>query len=60
MKRIYTLLTVLIIALIGQAQTAKTQISGSVIDGSQKTIEAATIALLRAKDSSIAKYSVAD
>jgi iron complex outermembrane recepter protein len=60
MKRILTLLGALSVVFLSQAQTAKTRISGSVIDGSQKTIEAATIALLRAKDSSIAKYSVAD
>ena len=34
----------------GKAQTSG-KVSGSVIDGSQKTIEAATIALIRAKDS---------
>lgn len=59
MKQIFTLLTVLI-GLISQAQTGKAKISGSVIDGSQKTIESATIALLRAKDSSTFKFSVAD
>jgi iron complex outermembrane receptor protein len=59
MKQIFTLLT-LIGSLISQAQTEKARINGSVIDGSQKTVESASIALLRAKDSSIVKYSVAD
>ncbi|GAA4733724.1 outer membrane beta-barrel family protein [Flavisolibacter ginsenosidimutans] len=40
-----------------QAQGGK--VSGSVIDGSQKTIESATISLIKAKDSSVVKYSVA-
>ncbi|HEV7781358.1 MAG TPA: TonB-dependent receptor [Chitinophagaceae bacterium] len=42
----------------GQGKTGK--ITGTVIDGSTKTIESATISLLRAKDSSVAKMSVAD
>lgn len=60
MKRIFILLTVLIGAFVGNAQTIKAKISGNVIDGNQKTIESATIALLRLKDSSTAKFSVAD
>lgn len=36
------------------------KITGTVIDGSTKTIESATITLLRAKDSSVVKMSVAD
>lgn len=59
MKQILTLL-MLIGTFISQAQTGKAKISGNVIDGSQKTIESATIALLRAKDSSTVKFSVAD
>src|SRR5215212_10193190 len=47
-------------ALSGQAQMTNGRISGMVIDGSQKTIESATIALLRAKDSINIKFSVAD
>src|SRR5690349_15935345 len=42
------------------AQTKAGKISGQVVDGSQKTVEAATISLLNAKDSSIVKYSVAN
>lgn len=59
MKQIFTLLMV-IVTLTSQAQTGKAKISGTVIDGSQKTIESASIALLRVKDSSTAKYSVAN
>ena len=58
-------LTILIIAIFsfpffGQAQFLAGKVSGTVIDGNTKTIESATITLLRVKDSSIAKMSVAD
>ncbi len=59
MKQILTLL-MLIGTFVSQAQTGKAKISGNVIDGSQKTIASATIALLSAKDSSTVKFSVAD
>src|SRR4051812_40913595 len=59
MKKILTVLTLLIGSLVGLAQT-KTKISGTVIDGSQKTIESATISLVKIKDSSTVKFSVAD
>jgi outer membrane receptor protein involved in Fe transport len=70
MKKILTLLTiVLLLSFISQAQTASSaasekmvrgKISGTVIDGNTKTIESATISLLRSNDSSVAKMSVAD
>lgn len=60
MKKILTLLTVLFLVLGVKAQNLPGLVKGSVIDGSQKTIESATIALLRAKDSSSVKFSVAD
>lgn len=64
MKKI--LFVILISGFLGLA--GKTQeklnshgkITGTVIDGSQKTVESATIALLRAKDSSTVKFSVAN
>jgi iron complex outermembrane receptor protein len=43
-----------------QAQNSIGKVSGQVIDGNTKTIEAATITLLRAKDSSVAKISAAN
>ncbi len=58
MKQLFTLIAILASTIAGFAQTKGT-IKGSVIDGSQKTIEAATIALIRASDSSIIKYAVA-
>ena len=61
MKKFITLLTVAItISIISLAQAKTGQISGQVIDGNTKTIEAATITLLRAKDSSVAKIGVAN
>lgn len=72
MRKILTLLTVvLILSFVGHAQTnqpsvsgnesrALGRITGTVIDGNTKTIESATITLLRAADSVVAKMSVAD
>ncbi len=62
MKKILTTLLITLTAFgfesFGQGKTGK--ITGTVIDGNTKTIESATISLLRAKDSSVAKMSVAD
>lgn len=62
MRKILTLLTVAFTTLsfVSNAQVNNGRISGTVIDGSTKTIESATITLLRAKDSSVVKMSVAD
>lgn len=59
MKHLFTFL-MLTATLLSQAQTQKTRIIGKVIDGNQKTIEAATIALLKFKDSTAVKFSAAD
>ncbi|MBL7748923.1 MAG: TonB-dependent receptor, partial [Chitinophagaceae bacterium] len=62
MRKILTMLTIALMALssVSYAQMKNGKVSGTVIDGSTKTIESATITLLRAKDSSVAKMSVAD
>ena len=61
MKKILTLSTILVmLSVISQAQIKNGKISGKVIDGNTKTIESATITLLAAKDSSVAKISVAN
>lgn len=60
MRKIMTLLAVLAISLVSQAQNWNGKITGTVIDGNTKTIESATITLLRAKDSSVSKMSVAN
>ena len=62
MRKLLTLLLVVLTAfsLKTAAQAKNGKITGTVIDGSSKTIESATITLLNAKDSSIAKISIAD
>jgi outer membrane receptor protein involved in Fe transport len=62
MKKIMTLLTLALTAFTfaGLAQVKTGKITGTVIDGNTKTIESATITLLSAKDSSVAKISIAD
>lgn len=61
MRKFFTLLTVIIaLSFTSQAQKATGKVSGQVIDGNTKTIEAATITLMRAKDSSVAKISAAN
>jgi len=58
MKQFFFLLFLVgLFSFSSNAQGGK--VSGSVIDGSQKTIESATISLARAKDSSVVKFSVA-
>src|SRR5690349_1582605 len=60
MTRILSLLTVaLTLSIVSNAQFKNGSVAGKVVDGNTKTIESATITLLRAKDSSIAKMSVA-
>ena len=59
MRKILTLLVVLTIAITSLAQT-KGKVEGTVIDGATKTIESATIALVKAKDSSTVKFTAAD
>jgi iron complex outermembrane receptor protein len=62
MRKILTALVILLTAFssasLAQGKTGK--IAGTVIDGNTKTIESASIHLLRAKDSAVVKMSVAD
>ncbi|HVG42336.1 MAG TPA: TonB-dependent receptor, partial [Chitinophagaceae bacterium] len=63
MRKLMMLMTgifVTLFPLVSLAQTKTGKVSGTVQDGSQKVIESATITLLKAKDSSVAKLSVAD
>ena len=61
MRKILTLLTVaLTLSIVSLAQLKNGRIAGKVIDGNTKTIESATITLIKAKDSSVAKISVAN
>ena len=58
MKQIFTLVLALA-SLATFAQNTPARISGTVVDGSAKTLESATIALVRAKDTSTVKFAVA-
>jgi iron complex outermembrane receptor protein len=61
--RKFTILLIVVLttlSLISYSQEKMGKINGTVIDGSAKTIESATITLLKAKDSSVIKLSVAD
>ncbi|MEI9946556.1 MAG: TonB-dependent receptor [Chitinophagaceae bacterium] len=62
MRKILILLTIVVTALssVSHAQIKNGKVTGTVIDGNTKIIESATITLLKAKDSSVAKISVAD
>lgn len=62
MRKLLSLLTVALttLSLVSYAQVKPGKITGTVIDGSTKTIESATITLLKAKDSAVVKMSVAD
>jgi iron complex outermembrane recepter protein len=62
MKKILTLLTIALTTLsfAGSAQVTGGKVTGKVIDGNTKTVEAASITLHKATDSSVAKMSVAN
>ncbi len=61
MKKLVLMVSMVVaLTTMGFAQNKTGKISGTVIDGNQKTIESATIALLNAKDSTVVKYAVAD
>ncbi len=61
MKKIfYFLLMAMVIGINSQAQTKTGKIKGLVIDGNAKTVESATISLIKASDSTVVKFSVAD
>ena len=61
MKQIFILLTALSFSILSFAQQATGKISGSIKDGgNQKIIDAATISLLKLKDSSLVKTAITD
>ena len=59
-KFLTVLIAILTLSFASQAQKESGRVSGRVIDGNTKTIESATITLLRSKDSSVAKISIAN
>ncbi|MDB5252500.1 MAG: TonB-dependent receptor [Flaviaesturariibacter sp.] len=60
MKQLTLILTLIISTLSSFAQLSPVKLSGSVTDASGKKVESATVSLLRAADSSILKYAIAD
>lgn len=62
MKKFFNLLVASIIAMCSQAQTNPAgKVSGSIKDGgNQKIIDAASVSLLKAKDSSLVKIAITD
>ncbi|MBS1655140.1 MAG: TonB-dependent receptor, partial [Bacteroidetes bacterium] len=62
MRKLLTILTFALafICTASHAQTVSGKVTGTVIDGSQKIIESATITLLKSSDSSVTKIGVAD
>ena len=58
MKQFFTLLSLVFLSFSASAQKTG-KVSGTIIDGSQKTIESATIKLIKAKDSATVKFAVA-
>lgn len=61
MRKFLTLfIAIITLSFTSQAQKGAGRVSGQVIDGNTKTIESATITLLRAKDSSVAKINAAN
>ena len=59
MKKIFSLGLLMILVYSLSAQTISGKVSGKVIDGNEKVIESATITLIKAKDSSVAKMGAA-
>ena len=60
MRKLLTIITLITLSFSSRAQVANGKVSGTVVDGSAKIIESATISLLRVKDSSVAKIAVAN
>ena len=60
MKQLFILLTAMSVSIVSFAQTSG-KVTGSIKDGgNQKIIDAATISLLKSKDSSLAKSAITD
>ncbi len=61
MKKVFTILLIQSIFLVhGFAQTPQTSVSGVIADDKNKPVEAATISLMKAADSSVVKLSLTD
>ena len=60
MKKIITVLIVMLFITNSFAQSAETIISGNITDTKNSPVESSTVSLMKAKDSSLAKISVTD
>lgn len=62
MRKIFFILVIALVGFAGSAfaQVKTGKVTGNVIDGNTKTVESATITLVRSKDSAVVKISVAD
>ena len=60
MKKIITVLLVMSLIIKGSAQSPETLVSGSITDAKKVAVEAVTVSLMKAKDSSLAKISLTD
>ncbi len=60
MKNVFTILCLLLVIQQATAQTKNGRISGVVKDAGGKTIEAATVSLLRVKDTSLVKVAISN
>src|SRR5689334_3473078 len=60
MRSLFTLLAGLLLSILSYSQTNPGKISGIVTDESQKPLQAVSVSLLRAKDSSLVKIAVTD
>lgn len=61
MKQLFLLLTIMSLSVLSFAQSSTGKISGSIKDGgNQKIIDAATISLLKTKDSILVKTAITD
>ena len=58
MRKLFTLLTSLLLSAVIFSQTKIGKISGIITDESQKPVQSASVSLLRAKDSSLVKIAV--
>ncbi|HTL09295.1 MAG TPA: TonB-dependent receptor [Chitinophagaceae bacterium] len=59
MSKIFSLLCLMIVSWSLQAQQGSGKITGQVLDQQQKTVAAATVTLLKAKDSAVVKMNAA-
>jgi len=58
MRKLFTLVTSLLLSAIVFSQTKIGKVSGIITDESQKPVQSASVSLLRAKDSSLVKIAV--